>query len=340
MLLAPAAFFVVLVSRPQHRLARSVTFMLGGLLATIAIYAPAYWLEGNRSLLTMLSAFRGEEGASGFLGLTLGKLLEVPLGVANGLSPLLRYQPLSGIRGISQAGFSRLLVLGILPLVVCAFLVAFWFATGRLWATLVPRQRLAVAAAAIGLTFTWVPSIFRDPTYTKLLIEPLACTIFICAVGMSAALRLRTARTRCWVAAIAWLAFACTSLPVVVHDHRRGTPWLDSTARLAAITRPNDLVVGSWDPVSTLYSSLWVDQRPDAGRRYVSVWQRNPQFFSFPSEALFHGKAALALLSSSIDRTRRSGGRVYFVGLLDLSKRDWDEAGLGLDAGSPFCDSL
>ncbi len=334
-LLAPAALLAVWFSWSGRRSIAALALILGALSATAAIYGSAYWLEGKRSLLAALAAFASEEGARGFLRLTPGKLLEVPLGLTSSIFPLLRFQPFNGMRGILHGSATRLFWLGILPLLICAVLAASLAATWRLRPWMARRQRLAWMAATAGLLFTWLPAILWDPTYSKLLMQPLACIVFLCALGMSVASRRRKARRLWWAGALTWLAAACATLPVAVRDHSRGTPWLGQTARLAAMVGPEDFVVGGWDPVSTLYSSLWVEHQPDSSHPYVSVLDSNAHFLSFPSEAAMHGEAAVDILRAAIVSTRQRHGRVYFIGLLDLPRSDW-EALLGRSFGVPY----
>jgi hypothetical protein len=84
----------------------------------------------------------------------------------------------------------------------------------------------------------------------------------------------------------------------------------------------DDFVVGGWDSVSILYGDIWVGEG---------------QYMDFTSEAVSYGRSATTHLRERVLETRRKGGRVYFLGVVDVSKQDWDSY-LGARCGVPFSD--
>ena len=105
---------------------------------------------------------------------------------------------------------------------------------------------------------------------------------------------------------------------------------LRDAGSLSQIVGKNDLVVGGWDPMTTLYGSIWVDDRVAAQRnrdaeRFKSLWADNDHFFSFTTQAVTSGPDVMPHLRDAISEYREgTGGNVYFLGLLDMSQSDWD----------------
>jgi len=86
-----------------------------------------------------------------------------------------------------------------------------------------------------------------------------------------------------------------------------------------------DLLIGDWDPVSTLYSSIWVDDRPtEESDRYRSVWAENEHFVSFTTQATIYGIRIMPRLRDAIAKSKRNGGSIFFLNLLDESRPTWD----------------
>jgi hypothetical protein len=86
-----------------------------------------------------------------------------------------------------------------------------------------------------------------------------------------------------------------------------------------------DLLIGDWDSVSTLYSSIWVDDRPKGeSDRYRSLWAENEHFISFTTEATIYGMGIMPRLRDAIAKSKRNGGSIFFLNLLDESRPAWD----------------
>jgi hypothetical protein len=321
-LLAPAAVVVAYYVRKEKRIARVAALGLSGLIGTAVLYGSIYWVEGSHTVSSMLTRFLRHDDARGYFGASVGKLLASPLGLTAGFSGLLHYVSFNGMNGVLKGGILRLLELGLLPVMFCCLLGLWLWITVAHWEILEPRERLGFAAAAIALAFALVPALLWDPVYDKLLIEPVGCLIFAVAVGVGASRRFgrRTMFPR--IAAVACIASALASLPLVLQRHRGGNPELPEVERFASMVGPRDLVVGEWDPISTLYGAF-VNPRPDPAHPYESAWADNPQFFSFTTEANLEGREALRSLHAAVSRTEASGGRVYFVSLLDVPEKTW-----------------
>ncbi len=330
--LALVGLTIIYFTRQKSRALYIGTFAASGTLFTIVIYAWIDWLRGIRSLSLMVRNFFGHEDAAGFFGITIGKVLSVPLGLANGFTPLTHYFQFTGLRNLTNGGVGYSLAFGVFPIVFAALLVAFLLVPLASWNLLTESERVGFVAALVGFSITLIPVISWDPVYDKLLILPVACLIFACSISFNLAIRQKNA--------LAWLfvlpiTVVLSSIPLLIQNHVRGTPGLAEVSRFAASIEARDLVVGDWDPASTLYSSIWAQQDTDPQHPYDSVWANNPQFFSFTTLANDYGIKALPRLLQSIQETDARGGKIYFVGLLDKTEREW-ETDLGRRFGMPF----
>ena len=95
---------------------------------------------------------------------------------------------------------------------------------------------------------------------------------------------------------------------------------MSEAQRLAGVIGTQDLLVGDWDAISTLYGY---------------GWSRNGRFISFPTEAVLHGFESVAELREAILETQRIGGQVYFLPILDVPRTTWGSF-LGARCGVPY----
>jgi hypothetical protein len=110
-----------------------------------------------------------------------------------------------------------------------------------------------------------------------------------------------------------------SNLAISVHDRLSETPHLSDAREVASILKPPDLAVTGWDDISQLYEAFW-------GRDHN---------FDVPTLAsTYHGET-VRLLEERVRRTQTSGGRIYFLGVLDLGEDNW-EAFLGARAGLSY----
>jgi hypothetical protein len=331
-LLSFVALVIIYFTRQRLRAIYVGTFVCSAVVATIAIYSSVDWVRGIRSVPLMVHNFFSHEDSAGFLGITAGKVLSIPLGLTNGFTPLTHYFQFTGLRSLTSGGIQHLVALGIFPLFFTALLLVLLIIPITKWELLANSEKVGFVAAMVGFLITLVPLVSWDPVYDKLLIDPIACLILASGISLSVMIRQRNA--------LAWLflvpvAVALTSSPLLLRNHSGGTPGLSEVSRFASTVGTEDLVVGDWDPVSTLYSSIWDRQETDPNHPYESVWANNRQFFSFTTEANVLGTGAMPLLHQSVERARSQGGKVYFISLLDKSEASWNEV-LGHRFGIPF----
>lgn len=333
-LAAPAALALLWMSYKKGRVWATTALASGGLIASAAIYIPVCTLEGIRPA-AMLAAFVSEPGTRGFLGVSIGKLLAVPLGITNSIMPIALYFPFQGWRGVLRGGLGPIIVLGIFPIVfLAALLLSLWLPIAW-WDRLTSAERAGLVACAAGIATSLPVAVLMDPTYYKLMMVPVACLVFALAIGLGAALRFGRTKVR-YLAAGFVVLVSVTTLPWLVKEHLQGTPDLPEVARLAQIVKPRDLVVGGWGPVSTLYSAIDVDAQPPPQDRFRTAQEVNSQFFSFPTEAQVYGLGAVRRLGAAIKYTEARGGRIYFVNILDYSQARWNADLLGRTFGVPY----
>jgi hypothetical protein len=326
--LAPAALVLIWQGRPSPegrrvlsvaRIAAVCEFTLAGIAACAAIFGWAYWRQGFRHPAEIVGHFLTHDDASVYLGVSVGKIVTVPIGMVRNIFPLV--PNFVGLRelltGPKLSPILLLLVSGIL----CAFLA---FCARRLsvkWNDLSTEVRVGVVAATVGFAFTIIPLIIWDPSYDKLWLQPLACLAFFIGIALkpiSMDVRYGFLISRAF--SVLFLAGVSLNLVWAVRDHETKLPDLEETQRLAGLIQKQDLVVGGWDSISTLYGYGWAD---------------DGQLISFPTEAVLHGYGSVANLRDAIGEAEKRGGRVYFLSILDVPQKSWDSF-LGSRCGVPY----
>lgn len=324
-LLAPAGLFLTCQTQ-SRRWPRIGAFVLSGFAGCVSIYAWAYWHLGIRTIPAMIRHFFVHDEGRAFISLTVGKVLTVPIGMVSSVFPVLHYVDFRGLRGLLAAHSLSAISFIVLPVVLCAFLAFSVVHVYKRWEHVRPSARIGLLAATLGFAFTLVPLIIWDPIYDKLWIEPLACLSVLLAIVLSVIPR-SAGRLFALLRVVSALLLigSFSNLVWAVRYHSQWTPEMDQARRLAGMIGGKDLLIGDWDPVSTLYSSIWVDDRPtEESDRYRSVWAENEHFVSFTTEATIYGIGIMPRLRAAIAKVKRNGGSIFFVNLLDESKPAWD----------------
>ena len=314
-LLVPAA---VVLCTARHPVRRLLALAAGGLAGAMAIYGLAYEAMGIPGIPAKVRAFFAIGGAPEvFGGPSLRKLALVPLGLAANLTRILPAD-FAGLRSLLRSPLAPVALA--LSLALVALTVLGLLRLHRAWPGLAGRERLAFAAGLAGLAATAAGPAVWDPLYDKLWLQPLACWSFLAAL---AAVRLFPGRAAWrWFATAALAAMLTLSLAAAVAAHRGTTPFLAEAQRVAEIAGPRDLVVHEWDEISVLYGTVW-------------GWSRDRHRLDFPTTALQRGSAAREDLDRAVNAAFARGGKVYFVGLLDAPRAQWDVF-LGPKAGIPY----
>jgi hypothetical protein len=257
--------------------------------------------------------------ARAYLGVSVGKSLNLPFGIVRNVFPILpNFTGLRTFLGGSKLSvvFSLLLIMSFAALlVICAIRLV------KGWNGLKPRMQTGVLVSVTGLTFTIVPLIIWDPQYDKLWLQPLACMTFLVGVALGA-VNLAGDKRILLSKVIPGIIFTGLAFNVVdaARNHLQENSDLKETERLATIIGERDLLIGGWDKVSVLY---------DYG------WSRDGHFISFPTEAVDFGPDSLSRLRNAVQKTQIAGGQVYFLEILDEPEPLW-ESFLGLRCGVPY----
>lgn len=316
-LLAPAAAVLLLigggdesqrVSLSRERIGRMVALMLSGIASAACLHAWAYWQMGERTAASMVSRFGVTEGAQFYFGLRFGRVLNLPIGMARNIFAV---EPeYTGARAFLSGPKGPVLFMFLLIATIFAFLVFCGVQIARNWAKLAHVRRTGVIASCVGFAFTFIPVLMWDPQYDKLWVQPLTCLLFLISIAWSVAKKPAGAwRVATWVFAAVTISGACISLHWTYKNHMNVPIEFEEAQQAAQVIGKNDFVVGEWRGVALLYGYLWA----------------YPQhFLSFPSEAIVERERALDQLRETIKDTNAKSGKVYFFGILDIPKKDWD----------------
>lgn len=314
MVLIGPAELVLIYNWDERRSSQSRTlvlmFLTGCILGGIVAYVPAYVLSGSTTPLAMWRRFLdiggGEQVYGGFRA---SKLLNLPVGFANSVvqSVPVEYQ---GIRALIRTHHNDRWIL-LTPTAVL-LLVGWLVWTSRrlayIWAELERRQRLILTCCGVALAFDIFPLIFWDPLYDKLWLQPLAAVFFAWSIVFAAWYRLYQPRMIFVPDAFLIAVIVTFGFAGALRASLSSTPWLGAARQLAGTLRTSDLLVSEWDPVSILYASFWGD---------------GAKVFDVASNATVYGPKAQHLLEDQVSSIRDSGGRVFFLGIIDMPEAVW-----------------
>jgi hypothetical protein len=301
-------------------------FVMGFGLGIPIIYGTAYYLSGIRAPAEMVSQFLHLEGSSqGYGGVTFIKFASVLPGLAASLFPCL--PPECGFRCLLERRFLSWLPITALALVIAgAILCTLFFLTRMLLFDMTAKEKLAISGCAVGFLTTIVPLIFWMPTYDKLWLQPLACLFLTGGLLLTVALRRFGFRVLRIGAGIVLAAIVASNLVSAISAAIKPTPYLIEAREVAALVAPGDLIIGDWNSIFVLYQAFWA---PRANS------------FNVPTIAGLERSDTIPHLTDRVAQTARSGGHIFFLGILDLSKQDWklalgDKRGIAYEQFDPY----
>ena len=324
-LLAPAGAVVILLSaanseRVWKQLARLATFALAFLAGCAGIFGWAYARMGV-SRGEMAAKFLRQEDAKAYFDPSMTQWLKLPLGLLRNCFPVVPYY--YGMRGFLKGPKSELISAMALIVALFAGLTFCAHTLVKRRASLNAAEKTAISAALTGLVFTMVPLLTWNPNYGKFWIQPLACLAAIVAIAFRNFDELsRRTMIAGRIAGALFLAGVACNLGWALR-YRSHQPFeFEEARKLTQIIGDKDLVVldRGADSVSVIYAYLWADEK---------------QLFPIMDRATTDGIRILGEIEESIQKTRAAGGKVYFVGVLDVPKPTW-EAFLGRRCGVPY----
>jgi hypothetical protein len=309
----------------RSRVLASLAIAAGFLAGLVTIYGIAYYWSGTRDVASMIRRFAHVEASHAYGGVTPLKTVSVLPGLGYALFPSLPAH-CDGFRCLVETGSPYSFTVATLATLLSAvWATAIVLLTVTLWKKMEGVSKITSLSCAAGLLCTGVPLLYWLPTYDKLWLQPLACLIVASAVVLKTALDASTVTPRRignYVPLLAILVVAW-NLPVAMTRHNGPVRHLTEATHVAQIVGPADLLVGDWNGIFGLYSALWANP----GRT-----------FNLATEASLSGAAALRRLGERIEHTHLSGGRVFFLGVVDISQDQWHGSSIGRH-GIPY-DSL
>lgn len=299
--------------RFAHRAWACVPFVVGCCVGFVVIYGGSYYLSGTRGLAAMVERFVHVPAEHIYGGFSPVKLVAFPLGFTYALLPCL---PLSctGFRCLADPSLRNWIPVVLLSgTLVGGFVGLLVLMIRWLWSRLSALDRVVLASCGIGLLFDGAALIYWMPTYDKLWLQPLAfLSVAVCIVA-SAALA-NSEGPESWNRLFLATGFGMAGLVVIsntavaAYKRLNPVPYLSEAERVANIVSQNDLLVGDWNAILILHQYIWV-QRDNV--------------FNVPTRAIYDGRATVDRLRERIIQTEHSGGKVFFLGILDLPKSQW-----------------
>jgi hypothetical protein len=122
-----------------------------------------------------------------------------------------------------------------------------------------------------------------------------------------------------WLSAV--LALLIASNLAATWRSARPKPYVAQAQEVAALVSPRDLVVGDWN---------------EAFLHYQAFWAERANSFNVPTTALWEGAASIQQMQKAIESTKNSGGKIFFLGILDVSENDWKTYYLGEPLNAPY----
>jgi hypothetical protein len=306
----------------RRALVAEATFILGCSVAWLGVHGLAAWMTGNTRPAEMVKQLFRMQDARSYLGLGPGRALNLIVGMVRNIYPVLN----------NFDGFRHVLTGSKISLVmfvsVLAFFCAFIFSCGlHLWRHrngMSESLRTGLLAGLTGLLFTLIPPLIWDPHYEKLWLQPLAMLAFLIAIALKGpAGQQRESSLISRVAPLILLAGTLFNFWPVLSGRRADvSAYFQDAQDISEKVGRDDLVVADWGKVSVLYGE---------------VWARKDRSVDFVTQAVYYGKGATESLREDVLETKRRGGHVYFLGLLDHSESDWNSF-LGSRCGVPMSD--
>jgi hypothetical protein len=291
----------------------------GGLLGVVTIYGLAYSSLGVPPR-RMFARFLLVDGGQVYGGFSVSKLVNVPFGLIRNLFHAVPSN-YAGIRWLlkdSHAAFwisadvASFVLLAALGCLIAAGVIS----AVRRSSIPKPLAWAGIAVSALALAF---PLFYWNPMYDKLWLQPLAVlTIagaFAFQFGALSALR-RKMLTAGLVAVL--IVEAAVNIPRTIQDHVHPTADLEEARDFAGMVKPGDSVVVDFDDVSMLWTTIWGYDVND-----------------IVLPATLKPDAADWLVKA--EKKGAGNGSLFFVGVLDEDRRQWD-AFLGRATGISYAE--
>lgn len=325
-LIAPAAALLLVVplrpekpSRAKQALSLAtlgVSFMAG----CAAIFGWAYsYMRLPRAI--WLAAFIQQGDSKAYFDPSATQWLKLPLGLVRNCFPVLPNY--NGMRGFLRLPKPELIA-------AMALVFALWFClfyclytVVKRWNFLASVERAAALVSATGLVFTMIPLLTWNPHYGKFWIQPLACLAVLVAIAFR---HFSETSPRVLYAARAlgclFIAGVACNLSWAIRSSLHQPFEFEEAHKVMQFVGDKDFVVldRGADSVSVMYAEMWAE---------------DGHFFPFMDMAVAYGDDTVKRMDDAIRSTQAAGGKVFFLGLIDLPKAVWDPF-LAARCGIPY----
>lgn len=294
----------------QKRLLRLFYLFSGSAIGVMTVYGSAFYYSGTRGISAMVQRLFLVKGNNVYGSLSLSKFTSLPIQFMRNVFPIMPGD-FSGIVGWAVENIGdrwqhwASLIYGLM-----FFLFVMMVVNWRKIKEMPLDQKIAVQAALVGASTTLLAAAYWFPGYDKLWLQPNMCLLF--SIGI---LVKNCADSKFPTRNIITLVLAAILLVLQISSN---IFWLapsrfqENTALTAAqevskiVVSPPDLVINDWDFVSLLYGALW-----------------SYHIYNFPSGAEEKGIGVLDDVKNLIEETKKRGGKVYFIGVLDETEGNW-----------------
>jgi hypothetical protein len=299
------------LGRPIAAVVRIFDIGIGAVGSYLLVYITLnHLLQPSLSIFAIVSGSVKMSTDEGLFGsIDPRHLIGAVFGFANAWAPLRNYEGVSHILSTSWGTVAYNMTIGVVGGIVAVFLIIGGLRRYNELANAVDRYDLL--GAATWLIFVFALTAFWSPTYEKLWLFGSIATLCVASIVIDRSPKERLRSNRLvfgGLSALAICSFACGVIP-----RRFGTNEdLVSAEILEQKVSAADFVVcPGWDLTSVYWKTL---SRPPR-----TCW-------SFVDEAIashYSPSVFEASLGDAVDRTLGHGGRVLFVGLLDIKPTDW-----------------
>lgn len=281
----------------------------GVLIGIVGIYGFAYSSEGY-SISQMPRQFFTLGGSPEvYGGFNLSKSLNVPFGLLRNLTGGLP-SDYSGIRSLLRPSPRWLWIsVAMTQFALCGTIFFLCFQTLAVGRGIWTGKRWKVFAAGFALCAApiFFPLVFWGSLYDKLWLLPLTLLVVVAISALEARPPGRRAPQVLIILLITLVAIeGAINVPLTIEASRDATPYMDRAREVASVVGSGDAVMVGFDGVSVLYWAFFGNEvhglvLPASNTASVTKW-----------------------LDESCQRSRRETKNVYFLGVLDAPREQWD----------------
>lgn len=279
----------------------------GSVLGVVVVYGWAYSSQGV-PVAKMPARFLDTGGNPGvYTGLDIlpSKILNTSFGFIQWLFSALP-DDYSGIRALVHHSH-RIFWVSVM-LAAFTFVGAVLFLSIRGWRSIGPSLTRAQLLMVLAIfVFVLIPVFAWGPNNPKMWLLPLACLSFGAAVAWDRGKLpplVHRIFTACLLVCLG--TEAARNLPFIIREHTTPTPHLKEAAEVGELVRPDDWVVNDFDETSALWSEIWGYQN---------------KTLTLPASTVAEATQWLSLANTEV---RAGHGRLFFLGLLEAPRAQWD----------------